>query len=143
MTDSETGNGSGAQRIARCGCGDLTVACRGEPVDVYACSCTTCQQLTGSAYSYCAVFPSSAISVTGERRYWRRTGDSGRWISRYFCPTCGGTICFDYEALPGFVGVPVGCFSDPQFAAPKKLYWSSRRHGWLELPHGTEFVDTQ
>lgn len=142
MTDQST-EPKPRERIARCGCGELTATCQGEPVDIYACSCVACQQLTGSAFSYASVFPASSISVQGERRYWRRTGDSGRWISRYFCPTCGVTICFDFEALPGMVGVPAGCFSDPKFAEPKKLYWSSRKHDWLALPHGTKFIDTQ
>lgn len=133
----------GSERIARCGCGEMTVTCRGEPTDVYACACTTCQQLTGTAFSYAAVYSSKAISLAGERRYWRRTADSGRWIGRYFCPNCGATVCFDYEAMDGFVGIPVGCFGDPQFAAPKRLYWSSRKHNWVGLPHGTPHIDTQ
>jgi hypothetical protein len=137
MSDNST-----ITRIARCGCGDLSVTCTGEPADVYACSCITCQQLTGAAFSYCALFPPGRVSVNGERRYWRREGDSGRWIGRYFCPTCATTICFDFEALPGYVGVPAGCFGDSAFAAPTKVYWASRKHHWVSVP-GATLIDTQ
>jgi hypothetical protein len=50
---------------------------------------------------------------------------------------------FRAEGLPGAVGVSVGCFADPDFAKPSKLYWASRRHRWLEPPSGVEPLDTQ
>ena len=43
-----------AERAARCACGNLTVTARGEPVEVYLCSCTDCQRGSGSAFSYAA-----------------------------------------------------------------------------------------
>jgi hypothetical protein len=33
-----------AERVARCACGDLTLTTRGEPLDVYLCSCKDCQR---------------------------------------------------------------------------------------------------
>jgi len=50
------------ERIATCSCGNLTVTARGEPLDVYLCSCTACQRGTGTAFSYAAIFPESAVS---------------------------------------------------------------------------------
>jgi hypothetical protein len=35
-------NEQGAERTGHCYCGSLTVTARGEPVDVYACSCSDC-----------------------------------------------------------------------------------------------------
>ena len=70
----------GRERLARCCCGNLKVTARGEPVDVYLCSCTDCQRGTGSAFSYAAIFPVSAVSIAGERREYRQQGDSGRQL---------------------------------------------------------------
>src|SRR5262245_42789032 len=42
------------------------VTARGEPIDVYLCGCTDCQRGTGSAFSYAAIFPESAVSIVGE-----------------------------------------------------------------------------
>jgi len=53
------------------------------------------------------------------------------------------TVFTRLEVLPGIVCVSVGCFSEPDFPAPAKLYWNSRRHQWLDLPTGIERIETQ
>ena len=130
-------------RVARCGCGALTATVRGEPVTVYGCSCLACQRKSGSAFTYAALFEESAAAVAGAQTAWRHAGDSGRWIENLFCPTCGVTVAFHCEAAPGVVGIPVGCFGDPEFAPPARLYWSSRRHRWMPLPADIATHDTQ
>jgi hypothetical protein len=132
-----------AERVARCACGDLTLTTRGEPLDVYLCSCKDCQRGTGSAFSYGALFPESAVSLAGESRTYRQRADSGRFIDNFFCPNCGTAVMFRAEGLPGTVGVAVGCFADASFATPSKLYWASRRHHWLELPKDIALIETQ
>lgn len=131
------------ERIASCACGGLTVTARGEPADVYLCSCLDCQRGTGSAFSYAALFPESDISCAGDARKYQSRGDSGRAIESSFCPTCGTAVMFRAEGLPGVIGVPVGCFADSSFAKPSKLFWASRRHHWLDLPPGIAAIDTQ
>lgn len=133
----------GTERTASCACGGLTAATRGEPVDVYLCSCLKCQRGTGSAFSYAALFPESAVTLTGESRQYVSTGDSGRAIESAFCPTCGTAVAFRAEGLPGVIGVPVGCFADPEFAKPSKMFWASRQHHWLDLPEDIALIDTQ
>jgi hypothetical protein len=129
--------------VASCACGNLTVTARGEPVEVYLCSCTDCQRGSGSAFSYAAIFPESAVSIAGESRQYRQQGDSGRFVDSFFCPTCGTAVLFRAEGLLGTLGVPVGCFADPSFARPSKLFWASRRHHWLELPASIALIETQ
>jgi hypothetical protein len=131
------------ERTARCACGGLAVTTSGEPTVVYACSCLTCQRKSGSAFSYSAIFPETAVSAAGERKTWRHHADSGRWIESELCPTCGVTVLFRVEAWPGMVGVSIGCFADPEFAEPTKFYWGSRRHRWLHIPDGIELQETQ
>lgn len=132
-----------SERIARCGCGKLSVAARGEPADSYLCSCTDCQRMRGSAFSYAAWYARDAVAVAGDHATWRRKADSGRWIDNHFCPVCGTTVFFHFESGPRFVGVAVGCFADPDFPPPRRIYWSSRRHRWLVCPAGVEVIDTQ
>jgi hypothetical protein len=133
----------GPERVARCYCGNLTVTASGEPIDVYACSCLDCQRGSGSAFSYAAIFPESAVSIAGDKRTYRQHADSGRFIDSFFCPNCGTSVLFRAEGLPGTLGVPVGCFADSSFARPSKLFWASRRHHWLELPASITLIDTQ
>ncbi len=110
------------KRTASCGCGNLTVTTSGEPSEVYACSCLSCQRESGSAFTYGAIYPESAVSIAGERRVWRRHVDSGRWAENEFCPTCGVTVFARTEISPETIGVAVGCYADPDFAKPERVY---------------------
>jgi hypothetical protein len=131
------------ESIAACSCGRLTVTVRGEPAEVYACSCADCQRKSGSAFTYAALYLESAVTIAGEHRTWRRRGDSGRAIESGFCPTCGTNVFFQAEGLPGVIGVAVGCFSDASFTQPKRLFWASRRHRWLDLGEAIDLQETQ
>jgi hypothetical protein len=132
------------ERIASCGCGSLKVTLRGEPSDVYVCACQSCQQKSGGAFTYAAIFPKADAVITGEYKGWRRIGESGRWIEYNFCPTCGYTVFFSGEGFgDGLIGIPVGGLSDQEFAKPARAYWTSRRHRWLELPADIPHIDTQ
>ena len=130
-------------KTAACMCGALTVSVAAPPQRIHACACLDCQRRSGSAFSYTAFFPDSAVSITGEFRSWRRVADSGRWHEAHFCPSCGCTVFIRMKAMPGIVAVPAGCFAEPEFEKPRKLYWSARRHHWLAAPPGVEPVETQ
>ena len=130
-------------REAQCRCGQLKVRCEGEPGRISACHCLNCQRRSGSAFSYGAFFDEPAVTIGGEPKSWRSTSAAGRWTEANFCPTCGVTLFTRLEVLPGVVCVAAGAFSDADFPSPGKLYWSSRRHRWLDLPDGIEKIDTQ
>ena len=131
------------ERTASCGCGNIRLTTTGEPLQVYACSCLNCQRETGSVFSYSAVFPQAQVSIAGTRSFWRREGDSGRWIETEFCPACGTTVLCRMESWPGVIAVSAGCFADPGFGPPETLYWAARHHDWLSLPRETERIDRQ
>lgn len=135
--------GEATQRMARCGCGALTVETRGEPAHVYVCSCVVCRQISGSVFTYAAIFPDAAVTMSGEARCWPHRGESGRLTEHHFCPTCGSTLFFRNEGLPGLVGVSAGCFGDSDFPAPSIAYWSSRRHSWVAMPEGVKIIERQ
>jgi hypothetical protein len=130
-------------KTASCTCGGLTATVSAPPKMTHACACLDCQRGTGSAFSYSAFFAEAVVQTRGESRSYRRTTDSGRWHEVTFCPTCGVTVLTRLEALPGIIDVSVGCFADPGFEKPQKLWWASRRHHWLEPPLGLEAVETQ
>ena len=131
------------ERIARCMCGSLSVTARSNPTEVYICSCTDCQRLSGSAFSYCAMYPETNVSITGDGKTWRYHADSGRWIEPMFCPTCGCLLCYRTEASPELVAVSAGCFADSDFPKPDNYYFASRRHHWMKCPDETAVLDTQ
>lgn len=128
---------------AACLCGALSVTVRGEPKWIHACTCRDCQRRSGSAFTYTAFFADEAATVAGEHRSFRRIADSGRWHEAHFCAACGCTVFVRMEALPGTIAVSAGCFADPTFEKPTRLYWTSRRHDWLATPEGVEPVARQ
>jgi hypothetical protein len=132
-----------SERIAKCLCGSLIATARGEPDEIYACSCADCQRKSGSAFCYAAIYRESAVTTAGAYRTWRRHGDSGRFVELAFCPTCGVSVFFRAEGLPGMVGIAAGCFADSKFAEPARLFWASRRHGWLDFGTSIPLIETQ
>lgn len=120
-------------RVAACRCGALTAACEGEPVRVSVCHCLECQRRSGSAFSAQARWPLDAVVFTGEPTAWTTTGESGKWATFRFCPTCGSTIAYEIEAMPGLVAIPLGAFADPTFPAPQYSVWEARKHAWVDI----------
>ncbi|WP_206363566.1 GFA family protein [Sphingomonas crocodyli] len=117
-------------RLAACSCGQLTVACAGEPVRVSICHCLDCQKRTGSIFAAQARFPRAAVTITGPSATWSRTGDEGTTASFHFCPTCGSTVCWVPDAAPDIIYVAVGAFADPAFPPPSVSVYDDRRHSW-------------
>lgn len=102
------------------------------------CHCLACQKRTGSVFAVQARFPRDAVTITGARTSFERVGDSGGKATFQFCPTCGATVCWEHDALPGFIAVTVGAFADPTFAPPKVSVYEARRHPWAPLPASIE-----
>lgn len=121
------------ERTACCACGDLELTVTGDPLRVYACACLECQRATGSAFAYRAQFPAVAVKIAGEPRAFRRGSDAGRWVEQHFCPRCGTLVFMTGEGIPDKVVISVGCFADPGFAPPVKIFWEERRHRWYGL----------
>lgn len=125
---------------AACSCGQLSVTAEGEPVRVSVCHCLACQRRTGSAFGVQARFAREAVALHGDARTYTRVADSGNSVTFHFCPSCGSTVWWELEALPGFVGVAVGAFADPAFPGPTVSIYEARRHTWVEVS-GVEHLD--
>jgi hypothetical protein len=121
-------------RKAECSCGQLSVTCEGPPVRVSICHCLACQRRTGSPFAQQARWPEDKVRVEGRSSEWRRVGDDGGTITQRFCPTCGATVYYDIDAMPGMIAVPVGTFADPSFPAPTFSVYEARKHTWVVVP---------
>ena len=125
-----------ATRSARCHCGALVLECEGEPRKVSMCHCLECQRRTGSAFSVAAFYERERVKLThGTPRSYARDSASGFPIVFHFCPDCGSNVWWEPERLPGIIGVALGAFADPAFAAPEQAVFMRDKHHWIELPH--------
>jgi len=123
------------QRQAACHCGQLQVRLEGDPALVSSCHCFACQRRTGAIFGSTSFFKrSQVLAIEGEHRTWRRAGDSGRFLTFHFCPTCGSNVFWEAEGTPDMISVAVGCFADPDFPAPVRTVWAENKHEWLPFP---------
>ena len=130
------------RRDAGCLCGRLRARVEGDPVYVNVCHCLACQRRTGSAFSYNAYFDQSQVQVDGESMLFPRISDEGRTIRHRFCPSCGTTVWWDLDLVPGLYGIPLGLFEDPTFApTPKVSAWEQSRRLLLDLPDTVRHSD--
>jgi hypothetical protein len=125
-------------RHAACSCGRLSLEVVGEPVRVSICHCEACQRRTGSVFGAQARFALEAVAVKGHSTAFARTADSGEVLTFHFCPVCGSTVHYTNSGLPGFVGIPVGAFADPQFAQPTFSVYERSMHAWVAPPKGAQ-----
>jgi hypothetical protein len=130
-----------SSRQAQCCCGQLKVTCQGDPVRVSICHCLACQRRTGSPFGQQARWAAENVKVEGSATTFVRVGDSGMIISFRFCPTCGSTVFYDIDQMPGLIAVPVGAFADPTFPAPSFSVYEARKHGWVRVPDDVEHMD--
>jgi hypothetical protein len=118
-------------RTATCACGQLRVACVGDPLKISLCHCLDCQKRTGSTYGVAAFFFRKDIEAKGAFRTFRRGSDSGFAVSFHFCPDCGSTVFWEPARRPDSIAVAVGSFADPTFPAPSQTVYKERRHAWV------------
>lgn len=81
------------------------------------------------------------MKVEGAATTYVRTGDAGGRATFRFCPTCGSTVYFEIDKLPGFIAVPVGAFADPSFPSPVISIYGVRKHAWVDVPDHVERMD--
>ena len=120
-------------RTATCRCGQLRATCTGDAIRVSVCHCLACQKRSGSAFAVQARWPDDRVALAGESREWSQAGDSGMHATFRFCGTCGATVCFVNEGMPGTVAIAVGAFADPGFPPPKFSVYEERQHAWVAI----------
>ena len=123
-------------RHAACCCGQLRVACDGEPVRLSICHCLECQRRTGSVFGTQARFPRGNVRIEGDSTAYTRLGDEGGTVTFHFCPRCGSTVYWQLQQHPELIAVAVGAFADPGFGPPRHSVYERRRHGWVVPPDG-------
>ena len=120
-------------RCAGCSCGQLRLACEGQPVRVSMRHCLECQRRTGAVFGNQAWFERQQIpTISGSATEFTRQSDQGRCVTFRFCPICGPTVYWGAEGFPNLIAVAVGSFADSDCPAPQLSVWERRRHDWVE-----------
>ena len=88
---------------------------------------------TGSAFAVVLGFPAAAVSMQGELKTYIDTGESGKSLSRRFCPDCGSSISTEAEAMPGMIMLKAGTLDDPSVVKPAVQIFCDSAQPWVSL----------
>jgi len=102
----------------QCLCGAVRYDFNGDPSLVFLCHCRDCQRSGGSLAHFGVWVPEAGFKCMGELRSYTTVGDSGRKVTRDFCPICGSGVCNRLEVAPGAVVIRGGTLEDPSAVAP-------------------------
>jgi hypothetical protein len=113
-----------------CLCGAVRFTISAPPMLARACWCRLCQAIGAGSATVNVVFPSDALSVTGETRDYACLAQSGSHMHRRFCPTCGTTLFSAAEERPQVIIVRAGALDDPEIGRPAMTIWTSEAPSW-------------
>ncbi len=113
-----------------CACGAIRFSCESEPALMVKCHCRDCQRASGSAYAAVVAFPTAAIALNGEARYYGVTGGSGNRIDRGFCATCGSPVTVKLGLNPDVLGIQAGALDEPARFKPGLDLFTASAQPW-------------
>jgi len=102
-----------------CLCGALRFTATGQPYRVGLCHCMDCRKHHGALFHASAIFPASAVTISGA---YRSFGD------RSFCPACGSPV---FSRIGDEIGINLGALDEPSRFRPTYELWTLRREDWL------------
>jgi len=129
----------------RCHCGYITCEAEVDPEKVGICHCTDCQTLSGSAFRTVVRTPEDEFKLlSGEPKFYIKTGESGAKRAQAFCPECGTPIyATSVGEGPKVFGIRVGTVRQRHDLPPKTQYWFRSAQHWLSDLGSLPRVDKQ
>jgi hypothetical protein len=118
----------------RCLCGYVTWRYDGEVGPASYCHCEDCRRCTGSAFNVGVRLNRTHFHVTaGAPKGFTKRADSGRELTRHFCPACGSPIFTSAPKHPDHIYVKAGTFDDPGLVRPERQAWVASAVAWRRV----------
>ena len=120
-----------------CLCGDVTFEYRGELGGASYCHCEDCRRHTGSAFNIVIGVSADKFHLTGAApSAFTKLGDSGREITRHFCPRCGSPVYGSSPTLPNRIYIKAGALDDPSKVVATHQSWFACAVAWAFITPG-------
>jgi hypothetical protein len=117
-----------------CLCGAVRYEWRGTEVSASYCHCSDCQKATGGPYTVGVGVDAAGLTLReGKPKGYTKRGDSGKPITREFCPDCGSPLFTRAEVCPGTVWIKAGSLDEPQRIQPTHQTWTQMAVPWAYL----------
>jgi hypothetical protein len=115
----------------RCLCGAVRYECTGDPGNASYCHCDDCKRATGGPYTVGVLVRAADLRILcGQVKGYTTIADSGRKITREFCPNCGAPLFTRAEKLPDSVFLKAGSLDEPELVKPSCQTWTKRAVPW-------------
>jgi len=114
-----------------CLCGGVRYECAPDPGNASYCHCDDCRRATGGPYTVGVLVRAADLRVLcGQVKGYTSIADSGRKITREFCPNCGAPLFTRAEKRPDSVFLKAGSLDEPQQIKPNCQIWTQRAVPW-------------
>ncbi len=118
----------------RCLCGAVRYECTGDPGNASYCHCDDCRRATGGPYTVGVLVRAADLRIVcGQVRGYTTIADSGRKITREFCPNCGSPLFSRAEKCPASVFLKAGSLDEPERVRPSCQTWTKRAVPWAYI----------
>lgn len=114
----------------RCLCGAVRFSADASPAFQVKCHCTDCRRTSGGGHSAMMGFAQSAVTVTGEVALYQSRADSGREVTRAFCPVCGTAVWSANAAMADMIFLRASTLDDPNVFTPQMSIFTARAPVW-------------
>ena len=119
-----------ATHTGSCQCGDVKIEISADPLFSGHCSCTDCQRASGTGHSTIVAFPKPAVKIVGTTTKYVSTGDSGKAVTREFCPRCGSRLISYGESNPMAILVSAAAIDDQSLVKPGAHVYAKSKAPW-------------
>ena len=117
-----------------CLCGAIQYEWQGTGPSASYCHCTDCRKATGGPYTVGVGVDAAGLTIrSGKPKGYTKTADSGRKITREFCPDCGSPLFTRGEIYPDLVWIKAGSLDQPQLIQPTHQTWTQMAVPWAYL----------
>jgi len=117
-----------------CLCGAVRYECTGDTEDASYCHCDDCKKATGGPYTVGLLVQDATLRIiSGRVKGYTTIADSGRKITREFCPNCGSPLFTRSEKCPELVFLKAGCLDECELVKPSCQVWTKCAVPWAYI----------
>jgi hypothetical protein len=124
-----------------CLCGALRYEAEGLPLYMGYCCCADCRKASGSGFIPFAMFPSTALRITGPMISSSCKATSGRDAIRNSCAVCAGLVFGGPLGQTDSHSIYVGSADDPSWFKPTMAIFMRDAPAWVPIPPGLKLFD--
>jgi hypothetical protein len=127
-----------------CSCGAIRYQIASFPLLLYACHCTNCQTVSGSAFALnMPVLARDFHILQGEPKGWHHLSPSGVQVTSRFCGDCGARLYGERAGRAEIVNLRAGTLDDTTWLVPAAHMFMQSAQPWVSPAANVECHEAQ